>query len=80
MNIKNKFGTRIKALRKERGISQENLALKAELDRTYIPSIEKGDRNVSIVVIEKLAKAFDIKISELMEGIEIDNSDIKKNI
>ena len=55
MDIKQKFGKNLKRLRLEKGISQETLALTADLDRTYIPSIEKGLRNVSITVLEKLA-------------------------
>lgn len=60
MDIKVKFGKKIKKMRLEKGISQETLAFLADLDRTYIPSIEKGERNVSIVVIEKLARAFKV--------------------
>lgn len=65
MNIKIKFGNQVKKLRLERGLSQEKLALEANLDRTYIPSIEKGERNVSITVIEKIAKALKVKITDL---------------
>ncbi len=67
MDIRAKFGIRIKELRISAGLSQEALALEAELDRTYIPSIEKGKRNVSITVIEKLSKALRIEISELLK-------------
>jgi transcriptional regulator with XRE-family HTH domain len=67
MDIKAKFGKRIKELRISAGLSQEALALEADLDRTYIPSIEKGKRNVSISVIEKLSKALKIEISELLK-------------
>jgi transcriptional regulator with XRE-family HTH domain len=67
MDIKKKFGKQVKELRLERGLSQEKLAYEADLDRTYIPSIEKGERNVSITVIEKLAKALQVKISDLFE-------------
>lgn len=67
MDIKKKFGKKVKVLRIEKGWSQEKLALSAELDRTYIPSIEKGERNVSIIVIEKIAKAFKISVSELFK-------------
>ena len=70
MNIKQKFGNKIKKLRLEKGLSQEALANLAELDRTYMPSIEKGERNVSITVIEKIAKALDVKIVDLFRGIE----------
>lgn len=69
MDIKEKFGKNLKRLRLEKGISQESLAFSAELDRTYIPSIEKGDRNVSIAVAEKLANALGVQISELFEDI-----------
>ena len=67
MDIKKKFGDKIKLLRIERGWSQEKLALTADLDRTYIPSIEKGERNVSITVIEKLAKALEVEIETLFK-------------
>lgn len=65
MNIKLKFGNKIKELRKEKGLSQEKLANLAEIDRTYLPTIEKGERNVSIEIIEKLAIALDVKIKDL---------------
>jgi len=65
MDIKKKFGKQLRKLRLEKGLSQEALALKADLDRTYIPSIEKGERNVSITVVEKIAKALDVKIATL---------------
>ncbi len=67
MDIKKKFGKRVKDIRIEKGWSQEKLALNADLDRTYIPSIEKGERNVSITVIEKIAKAFKTNIKTLFD-------------
>lgn len=67
MDIKKKFGEKVKKLRQAKGLSQEALAYDAELDRTYIPSIEKGERNVSITVIEKIAKALKVKISILFD-------------
>ena len=67
MDIKIKFGKNLKRLRLEKGISQESLALSADLDRTYIPSIEKCERNVSITVVEKLANALNVEISELFK-------------
>lgn len=51
MDIKKKFGKNLKRLRLEKGFSQESLAFSADLDRTYITSIEKGERNVSITVV-----------------------------
>jgi len=67
MDIKEKFGNKLKELRIARGLSQEKLALLADLDRTYIPSIEKGKRNVSITVLEKLAKALYINIKDFFD-------------
>jgi len=67
MDIKKKFGKNLKRLRLDKGISQESLALSADLDRTYIPSIEKGERNVSITVVEKLANALNVSISEFFK-------------
>ena len=67
MDIKKKFGKQVKKLRLEKGLSQEKLAYEADLDRTYIPSIEKGERNVSIVIAEKLAIALNVPISELFK-------------
>lgn len=67
MDIKKKFGEKVKSLRTEKGWSQEKLALNADLDRTYIPSIEAGKRNVSITVIEKIAIALDINIVDLFQ-------------
>ena len=67
MNIQTKLGIRIKQLRKEKGISQEELAFKAGLHRTYLSDIERGTRNVSIRNIEKIAKALGVTPSKLLE-------------
>ena len=50
MNIKQKIGKKLKEFRLEKKLSQETLAHLADLDRTYIPDIEKGERNISITV------------------------------
>ena len=65
MDIRLKFGLRVKELRLERKLSQEALANLAGIDRTYMPGIEKGERNVSIIVVEKLAIALKVKLNEL---------------
>lgn len=67
MDIKKQFGKKVKLFRIEKGWSQEKLALAADLDRTYIPSIEKGERNVSIEVIYKIATALNIDITEFFK-------------
>mgnify|MGYP001766945659 CR=1 FL=1 len=59
MDAKVRIGLRIKDLRTGKKLSQEQLALKAEIDRTYITSVENGKRNVSIAMIERIIKALD---------------------
>ena len=65
VDVRKSFGNRVKELRLERGISQEELAFRSGLHRTYVSSTERGARNVSLVNIEKLAKALDVSISAL---------------
>ena len=57
--IKQKVGNRIRELRTAAGLSQEKLALAADIDRTYIASVENGKRNISIINLEKIIKALD---------------------
>ncbi|MFI3735551.1 helix-turn-helix domain-containing protein, partial [Citrobacter braakii] len=63
--IKKSFGENIKRKRLEKNFSQEELALNAGLDRTYISGVERGKRNVSIVNIHKISIALGIEIKEL---------------
>lgn len=63
------LGKRIKALRTEKGISQEKFALSIGMDRTYFASVEAGKRNISIVNIKKIADGLHVSLSELFQGI-----------
>lgn len=65
-DIKILLGNRIKDLRLEKELSQEKFALLVGIDRTYVQDIESGTRNISIVVIQKIALALGITISELL--------------
>lgn len=60
MNIKEKFGQKVKSLREEKNISIEYLANISNVDRNYISDIEKGKRNVSIEIMGKIIHAFEI--------------------
>ncbi len=62
--IKTKVGKRIKELRNKLGISQEELAFRSEIHRTYIASLEVGKRNVSIEMLEKVVSALEVSMSE----------------
>lgn len=66
-DIKKKLGSRIKALRLSKGFSQEELANKAGLHRTYMSDVERGERNVSLENIGKIAKALGVSPNKLME-------------
>lgn len=66
------FGIRVRKLRKEKGFSQEELAYKAGLHRTYIGMIERAEKNISLLNIQKIAKALNINIKLLFEN-EIQN-------
>ena len=62
--IKEQVGKRIKELRLSKNMSQEEFADKCDLDRTYITSLERGKRNVSLINLEKIANAFEMSLSE----------------
>ena len=64
--ILKRFGETVKRLRAQKGWSQEDLAAKCGLHRTYIGSIERGGRNVSLLNIEKIAKALGIREKDLV--------------
>ena len=63
------FGRRVRQLRIERNLSQEKLAELAELHRNYVGGIERGERNVSLINIVKLAHALAVKPGKLLERI-----------
>ncbi|EAM7648481.1 helix-turn-helix transcriptional regulator [Escherichia coli] len=63
------LGESIKKARTLLGISQEELAFRSMLHRTYISSVERGERNISFLNLIKIAKALEISPSELIEGI-----------
>ena len=68
MSIKLKVGNRIRELRKELGISQEALANKAEIDRTYVTDVENGRRNISIENLEKLVNALEVNLKDFFDN------------
>ena len=70
MDIKQKIGQRIKELRKQLELSQEGLAYKAEVDRTYVTDVENGRRNVSVEILEKIIKALEVPFSEFFNSKE----------
>lgn len=66
--IQRKFGERVRELRKQKGLSQEALALECDLDRTYIGGVERGERNISLLNIHKIAHALGVGVKELFDA------------
>ena len=64
------FGARVRALRLRRALSQEKLAELADLHRNYVGGIERGERNVSLINIVKLARALAVRPAKLVEVIQ----------
>lgn len=65
--ILKKFGERVRQLRKQKDISQEELAHRADLHRTYIGMIERAEKNITLLNIEKIANALEVTIKEIFE-------------
>jgi len=64
------FGERVRQLRKEKGLSQEAFADLAGIDRSYMGHIERGDQNITLTKIFQIAKALEIPICQLFDGVE----------
>lgn len=74
VEIKSKIGNRIKELRDVKKMSQKDLAYASDLDRSYIASVENGQRNISIVNIEKIAVALGVTIKEFFKDNKFDDN------
>jgi transcriptional regulator with XRE-family HTH domain len=68
-DIRRRFGEAVRKRRHKLGVSQEEFADICGLDRTYIGGIERGERNVALVNIERIAKAFKLSMSELFRAL-----------
>ena len=68
-DIKQVFGGRVRALREDRDWSQERMGEACDLHWTYIGQVERGERNLGLQSIEKIARGLKITISELMKGV-----------
>ncbi len=69
-DIRVRFGRALRLRRNKLGVSQEAFADLCGLDRTYLGGIERGERNVALVNIEKIARALRISTSELFKGLD----------
>ncbi len=69
MSIKGLFGTKLQRIRKHQALSQEKLAELSGLHRTYISSLERGDRNPTLTTINSLAVALNVDMADLVSGL-----------
>ena len=69
MDIQKSFGNKIRELRLKQELSQEELAFKSNIHRTYIGCIERGEKNISLKNIYKISKALNIKLKEIFENL-----------
>ena len=67
-DVLDRFGAKLRQIRQRKGISQEKLAEMAGLHRTYVSLVERGECNVSLLNIEKLALALEVSLAKLMPG------------
>lgn len=66
--VQGDVGANLRRLRKERTVSQEQLAVSSEVDRTYVSQIERGIGNPSLLVLQKVAAALDVDVEELLRS------------
>ena len=64
------IGVSIRSLRSERGLSQETLAARADLDRSYVSGVERGVKNISVLNLERIANALDVSLVELLAAMD----------
>lgn len=69
MTINKQLGARIRYLRQQKNMTIEELALEAEINRNYLCDLERGTRNPTVMILNKIANALDINLSTLFEGI-----------
>ena len=71
MDVKQSFGSFVRKKRKQFHLSQDELAYRADLHRTYVTNIEQGTRNISFDTIVKISSAFDVSLSDLFQEFEL---------
>jgi transcriptional regulator with XRE-family HTH domain len=67
-SVKRRFGARLRQIRKAQKLSQEKVGLNAGIDRSYLGQIERGESNVSLINIHRIAEALGVEVAELFRG------------
>jgi transcriptional regulator with XRE-family HTH domain len=68
-DVRTRFGKAVRKRRQEIGVSQEEFADMCGLDRTYVGGVERGERNIGLINVEKIARAFRISLSDLLRNV-----------
>jgi transcriptional regulator with XRE-family HTH domain len=68
-DVRTRFGKAVRKRRQEIGVSQEEFADMCGLDRTYVGGVERGERNIGLINVEKIARAFRISLSDLLKNV-----------
>ena len=68
MDLCSVIGANVRTLRKAQRLSQEELAFRAEIDRSYLSEIENGQKNLSVLMLDQIAAALGVDMKELLEG------------
>jgi transcriptional regulator with XRE-family HTH domain len=74
-DIKQLIGNRVRVLRKEQGLSQEELGFKADLHHTYIGAVERGERNISLDSLQKIAHGLGVDVGKILNAV-VSNEDV----
>ena len=73
MDVRHVFGTNVRRLRLEKGMSQEEFGFSAGIDRTYVSGVERGFRNPSLLLAEKFAKGLEVELYQLLRPRDGEN-------
>jgi len=68
-DVRIRFGKAVRKRRQKIGVSQEEFADLCGLDRTYVGGVERGERNIGLINVEKIARAFQISLSDLLKNV-----------
>ena len=71
MNVRAQFGLAVQRLRRARGLSQEDVAGITEIDRAYVGRLERGEANPTLLMLARIAGAFDVSLAELLRGVKL---------
>ncbi len=69
MDPRGRFGINLRRLRTARGLSQEELAFRVEIDRGYVSDMERGKRNPTLLMMIGIARVLDVALQDLLDGI-----------